>query len=88
MADKTQIVITSSKTVDEHVLEILSMFNQGVNEVELKGYGREINKLVDVYNQLKDKLGEGVKLENAKTGSEVREKRRISYLLIRLSKVY
>ncbi|EWG07086.1 MAG: DNA/RNA-binding protein [Candidatus Aramenus sulfurataquae] len=88
MADKTQIVITSSKTVDEHVLEILSMFNQGVNEVELKGYGREINKLVDVYNQLKDKLGEGVKLENAQTGSEVREKRRISYLLIRLSKAY
>ncbi len=89
MMDKTaQIVVSSTKSVEDHVLEIITMMNQGTSEVEIKGFGREINKVVDIYNQLKDKLGEGIKLSETSIGSEVKDKKRISYLLLRITKAY
>jgi DNA-binding protein Alba len=81
-----QFVVSRNKSIEDQVLEIISSFNQGVNDVELKGYGREIDRAVDIYNMLKDKLGDGVKLEGVNIGSEVKEKRRISYLLFKLRK--
>jgi len=70
------------------VLDIISLFNQGSQEVEIKGNGFEINKVVDIYNQLVDRLKEGVKLEKVDIGSEVKDKRRVSYLLLKLRRVY
>ncbi|WP_404802725.1 hypothetical protein [Metallosphaera sedula] len=56
--------------------------------MELKGYGREIDRTVDVYNVLKEKLGDGVVLVDVSIGSEFKDKRRVSYLLFRLRKSF
>ncbi|QGA54349.1 DNA-binding protein [Sulfolobus sp. E5-1-F] len=83
-----EIVVRKTKNVEDHVLDVIVLFNQGIDEVILKGIGREISKAVDVYNSLKDRLGDGVQLVNVQTGSEVRDRRRISYILLRLKRVY
>ncbi|BCS94269.1 DNA/RNA-binding protein Alba 2 [Metallosphaera sp. J1] len=84
----TQFVVSRNKSIEEQVLDIISSFNQGVKDVELKGYGREIDRTVDVYNVLKEKLGDGVVLVDVSIGSEFKDRRRISYLLFRLRKSF
>ncbi|AWR99946.1 ribonuclease P subunit p25 family protein [Metallosphaera hakonensis] len=82
----SQFVISRNKTIEDQVLDIISSFNHGVKDVELKGYGREMDRAADVYNILKEKLGDGVALVEVNIGSEFKDKRRVSYLLFRLRK--
>lgn len=83
-----EIIVGRTRSVEDYVLDIISLFNQGSEEVEVKGNGFEINKVVDIYNQLVDRLKEGVKLEKVDIGSEVKDKKRVSYLLLKLRRVY
>ncbi|BFH74349.1 DNA-binding protein [Sulfurisphaera javensis] len=83
-----EILISRAKRTEDYVLDVIVMFNQGYDEVELKGVGNSIYKAVEVYNLLKDRLGDGIKLEKTDIGSEVKDRRRISYISIRLKRVY
>lgn len=83
-----EIVISKAKRIEDYVLDIIVMFNQGYDEVEIKGIGNSIYKAVEVYNMLKDRLGEGIILEKTDIGSEVKDRRRISYISIKLKRVY
>ena len=83
-----ELLITKAKSVEDYVLDIIVMFNQGIDEVEIKGFGNSINKTVAVYNMLKERLGDGVLLEQASIGSEVKDRRRISYISLKLKRVY
>ena len=83
-----EVLISRAKSVEDYVLDIIVMFNQGQDEVEIKGFGNGINKTVDVYNLLKERLGDGVLLEQANIGSEVKDRRRISYISLKLKRVY
>ncbi|AEB94587.1 MAG: DNA-binding protein [Metallosphaera sp.] len=88
MERSTQVVVSRNKSIDEQVLDVISSFNQGIKDVELKGYGREIDRTVDIYNIIKEKLGDAVSLVDVTIGSEFKDKRRISYLLFRLRKSF
>ncbi|MFP3163228.1 ribonuclease P subunit p25 family protein [Acidianus hospitalis] len=83
-----EVVVSRSKSVEDHVLEIIEILNHNSNEVDLKGYGFEINKAVDIYNALKDRLKEGITLEEVSIGSETKDRKRISYLLLRIKRSY
>ncbi|MEM0015604.1 MAG: DNA-binding protein [Saccharolobus sp.] len=83
-----EITVRRSKSVEDHVLDIIVMFNQGFDEVVVKGIGKEISRAVDIYNTLKERLGDGVQIVNIETGSEIKDRRRISYILLRLKRVY
>ncbi|WP_126451329.1 ribonuclease P subunit p25 family protein [Sulfodiicoccus acidiphilus] len=83
-----RIIVSSTKSVEEHTLEAIVLFNQGADKVEIKGTGFEVNKAVDIYNSIVDRLGKGVELEGVETGSEVKDKRRLSFILIKLRRVY
>jgi len=88
MDKKPNEVLVSIKNVEDYVLEIITMLNQGAEEVEIKGVGRDIGKAVDVYNMILDKLGNGIKLDSVSIGSENRDKKRLSFILLRVKKVY
>ncbi|MCY0849595.1 DNA-binding protein [Sulfuracidifex metallicus] len=88
MDKKPNEVLVSMKNVEDYVLEIITMLNQGAEEVEIKGVGRDIGKAVDVYNMILDKLGNGIKLDSVSIGSENRDKKRLSFILLRVKKVY
>ncbi|MEM0373212.1 MAG: DNA-binding protein [Sulfolobaceae archaeon] len=82
------INITKNKSVGDYVLDVIAEFNRGFETIILKGFGKEISKTVDVYNSLVDRLKDGIVLENVSTGSEIKDRRRISYILIRIRRVY
>jgi DNA-binding protein Alba len=88
MSKINEITVRRSKSIEDHVLDIIVMFNQGFDEVVIKGIGKEISRAVDIYNRLKERLGDGVQIVNIETGSEIKDKRRISYILLRLKRVY
>lgn len=83
-----QIVVSRSKTVEDYVLEIIEALNHVSEEVEIKGSGWEINKVVDIYNLIKERLGNGIILDYITIGSEIKDRKRISYLLLRIKRVY
>jgi DNA-binding protein Alba len=82
------INVTRNKKVSDYILDVIAAFNQGFETVNLKGFGREISKTVDIYNGLVERLKEGIKLEDVSTGSEIRDRRRISYISIRVRRIY
>ncbi|MEM4943818.1 MAG: DNA-binding protein [Saccharolobus sp.] len=88
MSKINEITVRRSKSIEDHVLDIIVMFNQGFDEVVIKGIGKEISRAVDIYNRLKERLGDGVQIVNIETGSEIKDRRRISYILLRLKRVY
>ncbi|MCY0859476.1 MAG: DNA-binding protein [Sulfolobaceae archaeon] len=88
MKNISEILVTRNKSIDDYILEAIAMFNQGYDTISLKGMGKEISKAVDIYNKLKDRLGDGVVLDSVETGSETKDKKRISYILLKLRRVY
>ncbi len=88
MDKKPNEVLVSMKNVEDYVLEVITLLNQGAQEVDIKGVGRDISKAVDVFNMIKDKLENGVELGSVSIGSESRDKKRLSFILLRVKKVY
>ncbi|WP_338025978.1 DNA-binding protein [Acidianus manzaensis] len=83
-----QIIVSRSKSIEDYVLEIIEALNHNTEEVEIKGSGWDINKVADIYNSVKEKLKDGVTLDYITIGSETKDRRRISYLLLRIKRAY
>ena len=81
-----EVVVSRSKSVMDYTLEVITLLNQGMDEVKIKGVGREISKAVDVYNSVKDRLGDGVDLVNTEIGTEKGKK--TSYIVITVARKY
>mgnify|MGYP001770655168 FL=1 len=81
-----EVVVSRSKSVMDYTLEVITLLNQGMDEVKIKGVGREISKAVDVYNSVKDRLGDGVDLVNTEIGTEKGKK--TSYIIITVARKY
>ncbi|MET1160731.1 MAG: DNA-binding protein [Thermoprotei archaeon] len=84
----SKVVDIGRKHVDDYVFEIIVSFQEGVDEVVIRGYGENISKAVDVYNELHDRLGESIELVNVEIGSEKRGGRTRSYIAIRVRRKY
>lgn len=81
-----EIIVSKSKSITDYTLEIITLLNQGMDEVKIKGVGREIAKAVDVYNSVKDRLGNGVDLVSTEIGTE--KGKRSSYIVITIARKY
>ena len=82
-----EVVVSRTKSVSDYVLDIITLMNQGFDEVKIKGLGREISKAVDVYNSLKSRMENGVELKNVQIGTD-KERKRTSYILITVVRKY
>ncbi|MCG2887844.1 MAG: DNA-binding protein [Sulfolobales archaeon] len=82
-----EIVVSRTKSVSDYVLDIITLMNQGFDEVKIKGLGREISKAVDVYNSLKSRMENGIELKDVQIGTD-KERKRTSYILITVVRKY
>ncbi len=82
-----EIVVSRTKSVSDYVLDIITLMNQGFDEVKIKGLGREISKAVDVYNSLKSRMENGIELRDVQIGTD-KERKRTSYILITVVRKY
>lgn len=87
MAEPNMVVV-GRKPVSSYVLAVIVMFNQGVDEVVIKARGEAISKAVEIYNALRDRLGDSIELVNAEIGSEYMRSRRTSYIKIKVRRVF
>ncbi len=61
-AREENVVIIGKKSIPDYVLDVILKFNEGIDEVVIKGRGQMISKAVDVYNALKSRLGDSLEL--------------------------
>ncbi|MEM0361390.1 MAG: DNA-binding protein [Sulfolobales archaeon] len=87
MSSEEGTVSVGSRPLSDYVLSIIILFNQGVKKVVLKGKGGNISKAIAVYNAVKDRLGDSIRLEGIEIGSEYYDNRkRVSYIKISISR--
>ncbi len=88
LSPQTKIIDIGKKHIDDYIFDAIVSFNEGIDEIIIKGRGDFISKAVDVYRILKDKLGDSIELVNVEIGSERFRGRRRSYIAIRVRRKY
>ncbi len=58
------------KPTMNYVLACLTLFHQGISEVEIKARGRAINKAVDVAQLVLNRFMSGAKIKKVEIGTE------------------
>ena len=84
----TRVLDISRKPISDYVFDAVVSFNQGIDELIIKGRGDFISKAVDVYRYLSERLGDSIEIVNIEIGSERFKGRRRSYIAIRIKRRY
>lgn len=85
MSVEESLISVGNRPLHDYVTSVIILFNQGIKKVVLKGKGSNISKAIAVYNAVKDRLGDSIKLEHVDIGSEfINNKKRVSYIKISL----
>lgn len=84
----TKVIDVSKKPISDYVFDAVVSFNQGVDEIIIKGRGDFISKAVDVYRYLAERLGDSIEIIGIDIGSEKFRGRRRSYIEIRIKRKY
>lgn len=69
MAEDNTIYV-GSKGVMSYVLAVVTQFNQGADEVEVKARGKSISRAVDVAEIVKNKFLDEINIEDISTKTE------------------
>lgn len=84
---KSYKVSVGRRAMRDYLASIAIMFNRGVKSVVIRGCGDNINRAVTLYNVLKSRLGDSVRLTNVRIGSERRGFKYVPYIEIEIEKV-
>jgi DNA-binding protein Alba len=84
MAAEENVVIIGKKSVTDYVLAAILLFNEGYDEVTIRGQGPNISKAVDVYNALVNRLQDGVELVGVNIDSIQRGRRLVPIIEIKV----
>ena len=84
MAAEENVIIIGKKPVTDYVLSAILLFNEGHDEIVIRGQGVNINKAVDVYNALARRLQDSVELVSVNIDSRERGRRLIPLIEIRV----
>lgn len=79
-------IVVGKKSINNYLIDIAVVFQEGVSAIVIKGYGRYISKAVDLYNALTDKMRDAVKLDSVAIGSEPVAGRLKSYIAIKVAR--
>ena len=75
-----EVIVVRDRPVNEYVLNALVAFNSGTDLVEIIGRGENISKAVVVFNVLREKLEESLKVVKVEIGSEHGRRRPVPYI--------
>jgi len=88
MAPDVKIIDVGRRPIDDYVFEAVVSFQEGVNDIIIKGRGDFISKAIDTYWALKDRLGDSIELVKVEIGSERYRGRYRSFISIRIRRKY
>jgi len=78
------VIVVGRKPLPDYVLEAILLFNEGYDEIVIKGQGPNVGKAVDLYNALPRRLQDSVELAGVKIDSIERGRRLIPVIEIRV----
>ncbi|MEM1619856.1 MAG: hypothetical protein QXU97_01415 [Fervidicoccaceae archaeon] len=83
---RSRTIFVGGEDPNAYALRAIVMLREaGEDEVVIiKGRGENISKAIDIYNEIKERLGDGLKLVGVSIGSEKSGKRKVSYIEISL----
>ncbi|MEM1622620.1 MAG: DNA-binding protein [Sulfolobales archaeon] len=84
---KSYKVSVGKRAINDYMASIAIIFNQGVKTVVIRGCGDNIHRAIALYNALKSRLGDGIKLTNVRIGSEKRGFKYVPYIEIEVERV-
>ncbi|MEM0351534.1 MAG: DNA-binding protein [Sulfolobales archaeon] len=84
---KSYKVSVGKRAISDYMASIAIIFNQGVKTVVIRGCGDNIHRAVTLYNALKSRLGDSIKLANVRIGSEKRGFKYVPYIEIEVERV-
>ena len=87
MIDEGRVSV-GNKPLGDYLVSAAILFNQGIKRVTLRGRGENISKTVALYNALKDRMGDAIKLIDVKIGSEEIKGKIVSYIEIKIERIY
>ncbi|UXD21870.1 DNA-binding protein [Ignicoccus pacificus DSM 13166] len=79
---KRDFITVGDAPIDKYVFDAIVLFNSGVDELEIVGRGRNIYKAVGVFNALRERLSETLKVVEVEIGSERRGRKTVPYIKI------
>lgn len=88
MVNSVHIVNVGKKSIRDYVFEIIVNFQEGVDRVIIRGYGKYVSKAVDLYNVLKHRLGDSIILEGVEIGSENKGNRLRGFIEIKVMRKF
>jgi len=80
-------ITVGNKPVIDYIVSIAILLNQGIKRIIIRGRGPNISKAVAVYNAVKDRMGDAIKLSDVRIGSEDRRGKLISFIEIVIERV-
>jgi DNA-binding protein Alba len=84
MAAEENVIIIGKKSIADYVLSAILIFNEGYDEVIIRGQGPNVSKAVDVYNALYSRLKDGIELVGVTIDSIERGRRLIPVIEIKV----
>ncbi len=84
MATEENVIIIGKKSIADYVLSAILIFNEGYDEVVIRGQGPNVSKAVDVYNALHNRLKDGIELVDVTIDSIERGRRLIPIIEIKV----
>ena len=86
MSVEENVVVIGKKPVMDYVLAAILLFNEGYDEIIIRGQGDNVSKAVDVYNALLARLQDGVELVDVKIDSIERGRRLVPIIEIKVKR--
>ncbi|ADV65524.1 DNA-binding protein [Desulfurococcus mucosus] len=83
-----RVLNVGRKSLDDYIVEVILMFQEGSERVVLKGVGPYISRAVDLYNALVSRMGDSVELVKVGIGSERIKGRMKPFIAIEIRKKY
>ena len=81
-------ISVGNKPLGDYLVSTAILFNQGIRKVTLRGRGENISKTVSLYNALKDRMGDAIRLKDVRIGSEEIKGKIISFIEIDIERIY
>nr|WP_083757841.1 DNA-binding protein [Desulfurococcus amylolyticus] len=86
--DSVRILNIGKKPLEDYIVEVILMFQEGSDKLVLKGVGPNISRAVDLYNMLVSRMGSSIELVNIGIGSEKVRGRIKPYIVIEIRRKY
>jgi len=81
-------ISVGNRPLGDYIVSAAILFNQGYRQVLIRGRGNNISKAVALYNALKERMGDALKLVDVRIGSNEIRGRIVSFIEILIERVY